>query len=174
MLLCTWISNCPIAVTHFLHNQENVPFVSLKSLAAMSDVYEEKCLHLIIVALKITLSCKCAFRVLSQKLKPEWNETRTLFNHVSVSQSNNEGMNPWLWDFSSWRHRSQRTWEKMSGWSRVCARCCSASASTTTTTRWRTTPSKTQRADPPSWYHYKYYYWTPVVHIYLVHSADVD
>lgn len=28
MLLCTWISNCPIAVTHFLHNQENVPFVS--------------------------------------------------------------------------------------------------------------------------------------------------
>lgn len=30
MLLCTWISNCPIAVTHFLHNQENVPFVSLK------------------------------------------------------------------------------------------------------------------------------------------------
>lgn len=33
MLLCTWISNCPIAVTHFLHNQENVPFVSLKRLA---------------------------------------------------------------------------------------------------------------------------------------------
>lgn len=32
MLLCTWISNCPIAVTHFLHNQENVPFVSLKQL----------------------------------------------------------------------------------------------------------------------------------------------
>lgn len=28
MLLCTWINNCPIAVTHFLHNQENVPFVS--------------------------------------------------------------------------------------------------------------------------------------------------
>ncbi|CAJ1052436.1 general vesicular transport factor p115 isoform X3 [Xyrichtys novacula] len=27
MLLCTWISNCPIAVTHFLHNQENVPFL---------------------------------------------------------------------------------------------------------------------------------------------------
>lgn len=34
MLLCTWISNCPIAVTHFLHNQENVPFVSFKKLAA--------------------------------------------------------------------------------------------------------------------------------------------
>lgn len=34
MLLCTWISNCPIAVTHFLHNQENVPFVSLKQHAA--------------------------------------------------------------------------------------------------------------------------------------------
>lgn len=32
MLLCTWINNCPIAVTHFLHNQENVPFVSLKLL----------------------------------------------------------------------------------------------------------------------------------------------
>lgn len=32
MLLCTWISNCPIAVTHFLHNQENVPFVSFKHL----------------------------------------------------------------------------------------------------------------------------------------------
>lgn len=28
MLLCTWISNCPIAVMHFLHNQDNVPFVS--------------------------------------------------------------------------------------------------------------------------------------------------
>uniref|UniRef100_A0A8K9UZ65 General vesicular transport factor p115 n=1 Tax=Oncorhynchus mykiss TaxID=8022 RepID=A0A8K9UZ65_ONCMY len=28
MLLCTWISNCPIAVTHFLHNQENVPFLT--------------------------------------------------------------------------------------------------------------------------------------------------
>ncbi|KPP75845.1 general vesicular transport factor p115-like, partial [Scleropages formosus] len=28
MLLCTWISSCPIAVTHFLHNQDNVPFVS--------------------------------------------------------------------------------------------------------------------------------------------------
>ena len=32
MLLCTWISNCPIAVTHFLHNQENVPFVSLGTM----------------------------------------------------------------------------------------------------------------------------------------------
>uniref|UniRef100_A0AAQ4QN60 General vesicular transport factor p115 n=1 Tax=Gasterosteus aculeatus aculeatus TaxID=481459 RepID=A0AAQ4QN60_GASAC len=28
MLLCTWINNCPIAVTHFLHNQENVPFLT--------------------------------------------------------------------------------------------------------------------------------------------------
>ncbi|XP_026988621.1 general vesicular transport factor p115 isoform X2 [Tachysurus fulvidraco] len=28
MLLCTWISNCPITVTHFLHNQENVPFLT--------------------------------------------------------------------------------------------------------------------------------------------------
>ncbi|XP_048101385.1 general vesicular transport factor p115 isoform X5 [Alosa alosa] len=28
MLLCTWISNCPIAVYHFLHNQENVPFLT--------------------------------------------------------------------------------------------------------------------------------------------------
>lgn len=28
MLLCTWISNCPIAVTHFLHNHENVPFLT--------------------------------------------------------------------------------------------------------------------------------------------------
>ncbi|XP_047434534.1 general vesicular transport factor p115 isoform X4 [Mugil cephalus] len=28
MLLCTWISSCPIAVTHFLHNQENVPFLT--------------------------------------------------------------------------------------------------------------------------------------------------
>lgn len=35
MLLCTWISNCPIAVTHFLHNQENVPFVSSKQHAAV-------------------------------------------------------------------------------------------------------------------------------------------
>ncbi|XP_066574207.1 general vesicular transport factor p115 isoform X4 [Amia ocellicauda] len=28
MLLCTWISNCPIAVTHFLHNQANIPFLT--------------------------------------------------------------------------------------------------------------------------------------------------
>ncbi|KAM8841872.1 general vesicular transport factor p115 isoform 2-T2 [Synchiropus picturatus] len=28
ILLCTWINNCPIAVTHFLHNQENVPFLT--------------------------------------------------------------------------------------------------------------------------------------------------
>lgn len=35
MLLCTWISNCPIAVTHFLHNQENVPFVSFYELTAI-------------------------------------------------------------------------------------------------------------------------------------------
>ncbi|XP_056619884.1 general vesicular transport factor p115 isoform X2 [Triplophysa dalaica] len=28
MLLCTWICNCPIAVMHFLHNQDNVPFLT--------------------------------------------------------------------------------------------------------------------------------------------------
>ncbi|XP_076830052.1 general vesicular transport factor p115 isoform X2 [Brachyhypopomus gauderio] len=28
VLLCTWMSNCPIAVTHFLHNQDNVPFLT--------------------------------------------------------------------------------------------------------------------------------------------------
>ncbi|XP_010609123.1 general vesicular transport factor p115 isoform X1 [Fukomys damarensis] len=28
MLLCTWLSNCPIAVTHFLHNTANVPFLT--------------------------------------------------------------------------------------------------------------------------------------------------
>lgn len=28
MLLCTWLSNCPIAVTHFLHNPRNVPFLT--------------------------------------------------------------------------------------------------------------------------------------------------
>ncbi|XP_037545973.1 general vesicular transport factor p115 [Nematolebias whitei] len=28
MLLCTWSSSCPIAVTHFLHNQDNVPFLT--------------------------------------------------------------------------------------------------------------------------------------------------
>ncbi|XP_026126920.1 general vesicular transport factor p115-like isoform X7 [Carassius auratus] len=28
MLLCTWITNCPIAVMHFLHNQDNVPFLT--------------------------------------------------------------------------------------------------------------------------------------------------
>ncbi|XP_041115499.1 general vesicular transport factor p115-like isoform X3 [Polyodon spathula] len=28
MLLCTWINNCPIAVTHFLHNQANIPFLT--------------------------------------------------------------------------------------------------------------------------------------------------
>ncbi|KAM3822600.1 general vesicular transport factor p115 isoform 1-T1 [Vipera latastei] len=28
MLLCTWLSNCPIAVTNFLHNPENIPFLT--------------------------------------------------------------------------------------------------------------------------------------------------
>ncbi|XP_038614902.1 general vesicular transport factor p115 isoform X2 [Tachyglossus aculeatus] len=28
MLLCTWLSNCPIAVTHFLHNTANIPFLT--------------------------------------------------------------------------------------------------------------------------------------------------
>nr|XP_056713285.1 general vesicular transport factor p115 [Euleptes europaea] len=28
ILLCTWLSNCPIAVTHFLHNTANVPFLT--------------------------------------------------------------------------------------------------------------------------------------------------
>ncbi|XP_029454082.1 general vesicular transport factor p115 isoform X2 [Rhinatrema bivittatum] len=28
MLLCTWLNNCPIAVTHFLHNPANVPFLT--------------------------------------------------------------------------------------------------------------------------------------------------
>ncbi|NWZ02482.1 USO1 factor, partial [Loxia curvirostra] len=28
MLLCTWLSNCSIAVTHFLHNPANVPFLT--------------------------------------------------------------------------------------------------------------------------------------------------
>uniref|UniRef100_A0A8C6REL7 General vesicular transport factor p115 n=1 Tax=Nannospalax galili TaxID=1026970 RepID=A0A8C6REL7_NANGA len=28
MLLCTWLSNCPIVVTHFLHNSANVPFLT--------------------------------------------------------------------------------------------------------------------------------------------------
>ncbi|KAG8593322.1 hypothetical protein GDO81_000794 [Engystomops pustulosus] len=28
MLLCTWLTNCPIAVTHFLHNASNVPFLT--------------------------------------------------------------------------------------------------------------------------------------------------
>ncbi|XP_039187657.1 general vesicular transport factor p115 isoform X3 [Crotalus tigris] len=28
MLLCTWLSSCPIAVTHFLHNPANIPFLT--------------------------------------------------------------------------------------------------------------------------------------------------
>ncbi|XP_075785466.1 general vesicular transport factor p115 isoform X3 [Pelodiscus sinensis] len=28
MLLCTWLSDCPIAVTHFLHNPANIPFLT--------------------------------------------------------------------------------------------------------------------------------------------------
>ncbi|KAI1883621.1 hypothetical protein AGOR_G00233460 [Albula goreensis] len=28
ILLCTWISSCPIAVAHFLHNQENVSYLT--------------------------------------------------------------------------------------------------------------------------------------------------
>ncbi|KAJ1206045.1 hypothetical protein NDU88_001455 [Pleurodeles waltl] len=28
MLLCTWLSNCPIAVAHFLHNSRNVSFLT--------------------------------------------------------------------------------------------------------------------------------------------------
>ena len=31
MLLCNWLASCPIAVTHFLHNANNVPFVSFNS-----------------------------------------------------------------------------------------------------------------------------------------------
>lgn len=103
MLLCTWISNCPIAVTHFLHNQENVPFVSLTNLVASAR------------------TC-----------------TDTVHPHHMTWSSNQ----PWLCHLSSWRRRSQRTWEKMRGWCRACARCCWESASITTTTRWKTTPSR--------------------------------
>lgn len=105
MLLCTWISNCPIAVTHFLHNQENVPFVSFKKLAAMP--------------------------------KPSAHSHGVHADHMTRSLNQ-----PWLCDLSSWLRRSQRTWEKMRGWSRVCAHCCWESASITTTTHWKTTPSK--------------------------------
>ena len=28
MLLCHWLANCPLAVTYFLHNSANVPYVS--------------------------------------------------------------------------------------------------------------------------------------------------
>lgn len=101
MLLCTWISNCPIAVTHFLHNQENVPFVSLKSLAAMSDVYEEKCLHLVIVALKITLSCKCAFQVLIRNLN--LNEMNRGRRHLFLTTCMwvSRIMKEWILDFGT-------------------------------------------------------------------------
>lgn len=51
----------------------------------------------------------------------------------------------------SWRLRSQRTWEKMRGWSRACALCSSASASVTTTTHWRTTQGKCQRLTTLEW-----------------------
>lgn len=105
MLLCTWISNCPIAVTHFLHNQENVPFVSLKKLPFMP--------------------------------KPPAPSHRVRADHMTLSFNQ-----PWLCDLSSWRRRSQRTWEKMRGWSRVCAHCFWESASITMTTHWKTTPSK--------------------------------
>ncbi|XP_043917043.1 general vesicular transport factor p115 isoform X2 [Protopterus annectens] len=37
MLLCTWLSNCPIAVMHFLHNQANVPFLTAQISENLSE-----------------------------------------------------------------------------------------------------------------------------------------
>ena len=28
LLLCSWLSSCPLAVAHFLHNSANIPYVS--------------------------------------------------------------------------------------------------------------------------------------------------
>ncbi|NXP87962.1 USO1 factor, partial [Passerina amoena] len=42
MLLCTWLSNCSIAVTHFLHNPANVPFFQLTGQIAENLGEEEQ------------------------------------------------------------------------------------------------------------------------------------
>ena len=34
-LLCTWLHNCPLAVTHFLQSSSNIPFVSFSSLRVL-------------------------------------------------------------------------------------------------------------------------------------------
>ncbi|XP_019372342.1 PREDICTED: general vesicular transport factor p115, partial [Gavialis gangeticus] len=40
MLLCTWLSSCPIAVTHFLHNPANIPFSSLARIQLTGQIAE--------------------------------------------------------------------------------------------------------------------------------------
>ncbi|XP_006010104.1 general vesicular transport factor p115 isoform X1 [Latimeria chalumnae] len=37
ILLCTWLSNCSIAVTHFLHSQDNVPFLTAQISENLSE-----------------------------------------------------------------------------------------------------------------------------------------
>uniref|UniRef100_A0A8C5SEE3 General vesicular transport factor p115 n=1 Tax=Laticauda laticaudata TaxID=8630 RepID=A0A8C5SEE3_LATLA len=49
MLLCTWLSNCPIAVTHFLHNSANIPFIHIKEKIHSSRAENHKVQHLLIV-----------------------------------------------------------------------------------------------------------------------------
>ncbi|XP_059578335.1 general vesicular transport factor p115 isoform X1 [Alligator mississippiensis] len=40
MLLCTWLSSCPIAVTHFLHNPANIPFTPLSRIQLTGQIAE--------------------------------------------------------------------------------------------------------------------------------------
>ncbi|KAF2976429.1 hypothetical protein EK904_013661 [Melospiza melodia maxima] len=53
MLLCTWLSNCSIAVTHFLHNPANVPFVSFGLVAEWNPCLARA--GLFMVSLKVCL-----------------------------------------------------------------------------------------------------------------------
>ena len=32
LLLCSWLSNCSLAVAHFLHNAANIPYVSFEQV----------------------------------------------------------------------------------------------------------------------------------------------
>ncbi|KAK2174660.1 hypothetical protein NP493_786g01099 [Ridgeia piscesae] len=47
MLLCHWLADCPIAVTHFLHNSANVPFVSASEGDELELVVQALCAFLL-------------------------------------------------------------------------------------------------------------------------------
>lgn len=138
MLLCTWLSNCSIAVTHFLHNPANVPFVSLT------------CLQVNITCLEVTWTIPVKIKCLSQSVCRDtcrYKSKHTGAGNKTLEQSTVYAL--CLWNISSvlnesysWQDRLLRTWERRNSWCRASAHCCLASPSTTMTTLWKTTGSK--------------------------------